>query len=152
MIMIQESPNKMSLKFDASKDTNILSSRFKKELEKLDPIPFNEVANQINTWLKGTNTNPMFEYKSRVSTGSPLKHLSVFGVQVRHRHPPIHAVVFVETKPVIVSPKQKNQPQPEPGKIYRWLKLWDDYDKYKDSISSGNARDIAISYFNSGGV
>ncbi len=40
MIMIQESPNKMSLKFDASKDTNILSSRFKKELEKLDPIPF----------------------------------------------------------------------------------------------------------------
>ena len=150
MIMIQESPNKMSLKFDVSKDTNILSSRFKKELEKLDPIQFNEVANQINTWLKGTNTNPMFEYKSRVSTGSPLKHLSVFGVQVRHRHPPIHAVVFVETKPVIVSPKQKNQP--EPGKIYRWLKLWDDYDKYKDSISSGNARDIAISYFNSGGV
>ena len=150
MIMIQESPNKMSLKFYASRDTNILSSRFKKELEKLDPIPFNEVANQINTWLKGTNTNPMFEYKSRISTGSPLKHLSVFGVQVRHRHPPIHAVVFVETKPVIVSPKQKNQP--EPGKIYRWLKLWDDYDKYKDSISSGNARDIAISYFNSGGV
>ena len=149
MIMIQESPNKMSLKFDVSKDTNILSSRFKKELEKLDPIPFNEVANQINTWLKGTNTNPMFEYKSRISTGSPLKHLSVFGVQVRHRHPPIHAVVFVETKPVIVSPKQKNQP--EPGKIYRWLKLWDDYDKYKDSISSANARDIAISYFNSGG-
>ena len=140
----------MSLKFDASRDTNILSSRFKKELEKLDPIPFNEVANQINTWLKGTNTNPMFEYKSRISTGSPLKHLSVFGVQVRHRHPPIHAVVFVETKPVIVSPKQKNQP--EPGKIYRWLKLWDDYDKYKDSISSANARDIAISYFNSGGV
>ena len=150
MIMIQESPNKMSLKFDASKDTNILSPRFKKELEKLDPIPFNEVANQINTWLKGTNTNPMFEYKSRISTGSPLKHLSVFGVQVRHRHPPIHAVVFIETKSVIVSPKQKNQP--EPGKIYRWLKLWDDYDKYKDSVSSGNARDIAISYFNSGGV
>lgn len=154
--MILQEVVKQFIKFDSSKDTNIFSSRFEKELQKLDAIPFNEVAEQINTWLQGKNPNAMFEYKNRISTGTPIKNLTVFGVQVRHRHPPIHAIVFVEQKPVPVLPKQKNQKtpviQPVPGKIFRWLKLAPDYDEYRDrSISPGDAKQMAINYFNSGG-
>lgn len=154
-MIIQEAVKEL-IPFNSSKDINVFTNKFKKELDDLqrsDIKAFREVAEQINTWLQGTNTTPMFEFKNRLTTGQPPRNIKVYGVQVRHRKPPIHALVFVEKKPTPpTQSKSKQQLEQQVGHIFTWHRLFANYDEYqRRAVNPGDALSMAQSYFGTGG-
>ena len=98
--MILQEVVKRDIPFRKGVDQNIRTNKFEKELKDLkrtNPQAWKETVDQINSWENGTNVTPMFEFKNRLTTGKPVRNIVVYGVQVRHRKPPVHAIVFVES-------------------------------------------------------
>ena len=136
-MMIQEVV-KENIPFRNGIDTNIRTHKFEKELKDLKRSniqTYTEAVEQMDTWLNGTNTTPMFEFKHRLTTGTPPKNIKVYGVQLRHRKPSVHTIVFVEKTAT--------------GLSFTWHRLFDSYDEYhKRSIDPSDALRIAQSYYN----
>lgn len=136
--MILQEVVKRDIPFRKGVDQNIRTNKFEKELKDLkrtNPQAWKETVDQINSWENGTNVTPMFEFKNRLTTGKPVRNIVVYGVQVRHRKPPVHAIVFVES--LITG-----------GLRFTWHRLFDSYDEYqKRAVSPGDALKIAQSYY-----
>lgn len=132
--------------FNKSIDENVFTHKFEKDLRDLQRSniqAFTEVKQQIDSWLAGTNKTPMFEFKNRLTTGQPPKNIKVYGVQVRHRKPPVHAIVFIEKK----QPTSQKANQPV-GHIFTWHRLFASYDEYqRRAVNPGDALGIAQQYF-----
>lgn len=139
-MMIQEVV-KENIPFRKGIDQNIRTHKFEKELKDLkgsNPQAWKEAVEQMDSWMAGTNTTPMFEFKNRLTTGKPPRNIKVYGVQVRHRKPPVHAIVFVE----------KNAT----GLTFTWHRLFASYDEYqKRAVSPGDALGIAQAYYGTSG-
>ena len=137
-MMIQEVV-KESIPFRKGIDQNIRTHKFEKELKDLkgsNPQAWKEAVEQMDSWMAGTNTSPMFEFKNRLTTGKPPRNIKVYGVQVRHRKPPVHAIVFVES---LVTTG---------GLKFTWHRLFDSYDEYeKRAVTSDQAAKIARTYY-----
>lgn len=153
--MIQEVV-KENIPFRKGIDQNIRTHKFEKELKDLkraNPQAWEEAVEQMDSWIAGTNTTPMFEFKNRLTTGKPPRNIKVYGVQVRHRKPPIHALVFVEKKPTPpTQSKSKQQLEQQVGHIFTWHRLFANYDEYqRRAVNPGDALSMAQSYFGTGG-
>jgi len=136
--MIIQEVVKENVPFRKGVDTNIRTHKFEKELKDLkrsNPQAHKETVEQMDSWLNGTNTTPMFEFKNRLTTGIPSRNIKVYGVQVRHRKPPVHAIVFVERTAT-------------GGLSFTWHRLFDSYDEYqRRALSPSDALGIAQSYY-----
>lgn len=126
---------KMYLPFNSKTDLHILTDKFKRDLNKLDKNVHDETAKKINDWVSGTDKSPIFEYKNRFETGRPLRHILVYGVQIRHRQPPTHVVLFVEK---IDNPN----PKLPSGNKFIWHRIYTDYDEYENAVTPGGAKNM----------
>ena len=118
---------KMYLPFNSKTDTHILSGRFRRDLRGLDRDVHDETASKINNWVSGADKTPIFEFKNRFVTGKSSRHILVYGVQIRHRQPSTHCVVYVEK---IDSPN----PKLPPGNKFIWHRIYTDYDEYAKAV------------------
>ena len=118
---------KMYLPFNSKTDTHILSGRFRRDLRGLDIDVHDETASKINNWVTGVDKTPIFEFKNRFVAGKSSRHILVYGVQIRHRQPSTHCVVYVEK---IDSPN----PKLPPGNKFIWHRIYTDYDEYAKAV------------------
>jgi hypothetical protein len=126
---------KMYLPFNNKTDKHILSDRFGRDLRGLDRDVHNETARKINDWVTGIDKTPIFEFKNRFVTGKSPRHIMVYGVQIRHRQPSTHVVLYVEK---IDNPN----PKLPPGNKFIWHRIYTDYDEYKTDVNPTPARDM----------
>jgi len=126
---------KMYLPFNNKTDTHILSDRFGRDLRGLDKDVHNETARKINDWVTGIDKTPIFEFKNRFVTGKSPRHILVYGVQIRHRQPSTHCVVYVES---IDNPN----PKLPPGNKFIWHRIYTDYDEYEKAVTPGSAKNM----------
>jgi hypothetical protein len=84
---------------------------------------------------------PIFEFKNRFVTGKSSRHILVYGVQIRHRQPSTHCVVYVEK---IDSPN----PKLPPGNKFIWHRIYTDYDEYETDVTPTPAKNM----FNKAGL
>lgn len=142
-MIIQDITNpsvKTYIPFNSKTDLHILTDKFRKDLGKLDTTLHDETAKRINGWVSGSDRTPIFEFKNRFDTGKPPRHILAYGVQIRHRHPPTHAVVFVEK----ITPD--NPKLPVSHKFF-WHRIFTDYDDYINAVEPAGARNM---FLNSG--
>ena len=132
---------KMYLPFNNKTDTHILSDRFRRDLNGLDRNVHDETARKINNWVSGVDKTPIFEFKNRFVAGKSSRHILVYGVQIRHRQPSTHCVVYVEK---IDSPN----PKLPPGNKFIWHRIYTDYDEYEKDVNPTPAKNM----FNKAGL
>ena len=128
---------KMYLPFNNKTDTHILSDRFRRDLNGLDRNVHDETAKKINNWVTGIDKTPIFEFKNRFVTGRPPRKIAVYGVQIRHRDPSTHCVLYVES---IDNPN----PKLPSGNKFMWHRVYDNYDNYDRAVDPTPARDMFV--------
>lgn len=128
---------KMYLPFNNRTDIHILSDKFKRDLNGLDRNVHDETAKKINNWVSGIDKTPIFEFKNRFVTGRTNRKISVYGVQIRHREPSTHCVVYVES---IDNPNPK---LPSVNK-FMWHRVYTNYDDYERDVGSGPAKNMFV--------
>ncbi len=128
---------KKYLPFNNKTDIHILSDKFKRDLDKLDRNVHDETAKKINNWVTGSDKTPIFEFKNRFTTGSPPRKISVYGVQIRHREPSTHCVVYIES---IDNPN----PKLPPSNKFMWHRVYTNYDDYEREIKPSPAKNMFL--------
>jgi|688.fasta_scaffold40254_11 hypothetical protein len=122
---------KISLSFDRSAGDRItIGNRWLSDKGKLTRQDRAALQRLLRTWeRRGGENFPIFEPKKHVRYGG--ESLMLYGVELRKRVPPIHAVVFVTDTDPNYDPEN---PQPQ-GKLFIFDRVFDSYGEYDNYIN-----------------